>query len=108
MTLAQVFVPKRLACFAVAASAAAFAATPARAAYRCDAPQTSFDQHACAAAKQGPQELRRYIQRMRALEPMYFFDYANERDFQRWSAEGRFEPQWTARTEPPAQRAAGR
>jgi hypothetical protein len=93
---------------AACAATAAFTAAPARAGYRCDAPQTLFDQSACAAAKQGPTELRRYIQRMRALEPMYFFDYANERDFERWAAEGRVEPQLATRAEAPAQRDAGR
>jgi len=53
------------------------AAAPAlcQAAYRCDVPQVGPDAQACAIAKQGPDELRRFIQRTRAAYGLYYYDY---------------------------------
>src|SRR5262245_46501741 len=53
-------------------------ATSANAEYRCDSDSARIDRLACAAAKEGPEALRHYIQRMRPIEPLYFPDYVNE------------------------------
>lgn len=53
-------------------------ATGAHAEYRCDAHPTHFDRRACEAAKEGPEVLRHYIQRMRPIEALYFPHYVNE------------------------------
>jgi hypothetical protein len=53
-------------------------AVAAHAQYRCDAPATSVDRRACVAAKQSPQALRHFIQRMQALESLQFSDYLKE------------------------------
>jgi hypothetical protein len=43
---------------------------------RCDSPQPGPDARACAAAAQGPTELRRLIERTRAVYGLYYWDYA--------------------------------
>jgi hypothetical protein len=53
-------------------------ATGARAEYRCDPAPTRIDRRACEAAKESPQALRRYIERMRVIENLYFPDYVSE------------------------------
>jgi hypothetical protein len=63
--------------FALSASAALFTA-PARAEYRCAPPPTHIDRMACDIAREGPDALRHFIQRMRVIESLYFFDYVNE------------------------------
>jgi len=114
MNVAQASAPKRMTRLAllVAASAAAatFTAAQARAEYRCDEPKSSLDQRVCALAKQGPNELRRFIQRTQSIYQLYFYDYANDRDFARWAAEGRREAPQAVHAAAPAQRArdAGR
>jgi hypothetical protein len=50
----------------------------ARAEYKCETPRSLLDQRACEAAKQSPQALRWFIQRMRAIENLYFPDYLKE------------------------------
>jgi len=55
---------------------AAIPSSPAFAAYRCDNPTAPFDLRACAIAAQGPDALRRYIERTRGIYSLYFFDYA--------------------------------
>ena len=50
--------------------------TSARAAYRCDAPRVDGEARACAAAAQGPTELRRFVERTRAIYNFYYWDYA--------------------------------
>ena len=60
------------------AGAAFFAATPARAEYRCSPPPTRIDRMACDAAREGPDSLRHFIERIRVIENLYFFDYVNE------------------------------
>jgi len=57
----------------------ALAAAPmlsAHAEYRCDAPQTAIHARACAAAAQGPTELRRLVERTRMIYGLYYWDYA--------------------------------
>jgi hypothetical protein len=53
-------------------------ATSAQAEYRCDAPPTRLDRRACEAAKEGPEALRHFIERVRSIERLYFPDYVNE------------------------------
>ncbi|MEJ7669336.1 MAG: hypothetical protein WKH97_11485 [Casimicrobiaceae bacterium] len=56
----------------------ALAAAPllsAHAEYRCDAPPSSADARACAAATQGPVELRRFVERTRVIYGLYYGDY---------------------------------
>ena len=62
----------------------ALAAAPllsAHAAYRCDVPRAGPEARACAMAAQGPIELRRFIERTRAIYGLYYWDYVRrERD----------------------------
>jgi len=60
----------------------------ARAEYRCDPPPSGIDSRACEKAKQGPDALRQFIQRMRVIENLYFFDYVNEERLLAWRREG--------------------
>lgn len=46
------------------------------AANRCDSPRAGPDARACAAAAQGPTELRRFVERTRAIYGLYYWDYA--------------------------------
>jgi len=46
------------------------------AANRCDLPQTGAGAKACAAAAQGPAELRRFVERTRAVYGLSYSDYA--------------------------------
>ena len=48
----------------------------ARAANLCDVPQVGPDARACAAAAQGPTELRRFVERTRTIYGLYYWDYA--------------------------------
>jgi|SRR5436190_1286968 hypothetical protein len=48
----------------------------ARAEYRCDVPRIGGEARACAAAAQGPTELRRFVERTRAIYGFYYWDYA--------------------------------
>jgi len=48
----------------------------ARAADRCDVARTGGEARACAAAAQGPTELRRFVERTRAIYGLYYWDYA--------------------------------
>lgn len=57
---------------------------PVRAEFKCDAPQSRLDAAACEAARQGPTELRRYIQRIRSIDSLYFYDYVNEAQAVAW------------------------
>ena len=45
--------------------ALAFVSTQARAEFKCDEPQVTFDRAACEKAKESPDALRQYIQRIR-------------------------------------------
>lgn len=46
-----------------------------QAAYRCDVPRVGPEARACAMARQGPDELRRFIERTRSIYGLYFYDY---------------------------------
>jgi hypothetical protein len=59
----------------------------AQARYLCDAPPTPLDARACAAAQQGPAELRQYIQRVQSIQSLLFSDYVNEATEVAWAAQ---------------------
>lgn len=63
--------------------ALALVSTQARAEFKCDAP-SSFDRAACEKAKESPSALRQYIQRMRAIDSLYFPDYVNDAQARAW------------------------
>jgi hypothetical protein len=67
-----------IAMFAVAGSA--------HAAFVCDDPPSAVDKRACDAAEQGPEALRHFIQRMRPVHNLYFYDYVNEARLVAWDA----------------------
>jgi hypothetical protein len=71
----------------------ALVATAAQAQYRCDAPQRPVDRRACEAAKESPDTLRRYIQRMAAIESLQFSDYVNDATVLAWQARERSQQQ---------------
>lgn len=56
--------------------AAAMVPAPALADHRCDAPRSTIDQRACAKAAEGPEALRRFVERTRTIYALYYFDYA--------------------------------
>jgi len=69
--------------------AAAFTAS-ANAEYRCAPAPTAIDQRACDAAEQGPDALRRYVQRWdKQIASLKFSDYVDAKTAQSWEAEGR-------------------
>jgi len=43
---------------------------------RCDVPRIGGEARACSAAAQGPTELRRFVERTRAIYNFYYWDYA--------------------------------
>ena len=57
----------------------------AQARTKCDGPQSQVDKKACAAAAEGPDALRRFVDRTKAIYGLYFWDYLQEGD--------RFKPQ---------------
>ena len=70
---------KRHSCSAAAVAlvvAAAILPAPALAAHRCDTPHSTIDQRACAKAAEGPDALRRFVERTRTIYALYYFDYA--------------------------------
>jgi len=54
---------------------AALAAAPSFAAYKCHGPTGLVDSKGCAAAAQGPEALRRFIQRTQLMWGTTYFDY---------------------------------
>lgn len=52
---------------------------------KCDVPQSQVDRKACVAAAEGPDALRRFVDRTKAIYGLYFWDYLQEGD--------RFKPQ---------------
>jgi hypothetical protein len=56
--------------------AAAAPLASAQAANRCDVLRVGGEAKACAAAAQGPTELRRFVERTRAIYGLYYEDYA--------------------------------
>ena len=83
--------------------ALAFVSTQARAEFKCDAP-SGVDRVACEKAKESPQALRQYIQRIRGIESLYFPDYVNEAQARAW-AQNEFERTPTKKA--PVQSATG-
>ena len=69
---------------AFAALLLASAAAGASAEYRCNPAPSSIDQRACEAARQGPDALRHFIQRMRVIESLDFYDYVNDATLLAW------------------------
>lgn len=67
---------KTLCLFSAGLVLAAAPLLSAHAANRCDVPQAGPDAKACAAAAQGPTELRRFIERTRAIYGLSYRDYA--------------------------------
>ncbi|HWY72769.1 MAG TPA: hypothetical protein VNW98_03940 [Burkholderiaceae bacterium] len=68
-------------------AAAALAATVsmgAHAEYRCNGQPLPEEKRACELAKQGPDELRRFVDRTRGIYGLYFYDYLSEEDASRW------------------------
>ena len=57
---------------------------PVRAEYKCDDPQREVDRRACQHADKGPAELRRFIDKMRPVESLYFYHYADEARAREW------------------------
>ena len=47
----------------------------ANAEYRCDKARTAVDERACTIALQGPDELRRFVERTRMIHALRFQDY---------------------------------
>jgi len=64
--------------------ALALIATQAHAEFKCDAPGAHVDRVACEKAKEGPQALRRYIERIRVIESLEFSDYVSEAQARAW------------------------
>jgi hypothetical protein len=77
-------------CYAAVLVAGSISASIAQAQYRCSPISSPVDRAACLAAEQGPDALRRHIERMRAINtPLYFYDYVNEARAQAWDAKER-------------------
>jgi hypothetical protein len=69
--------------------ATAFCVT-ANAEYRCAPAQSPLDQRACAAAEQGPDALRRFVERWdNKMSSLYFSDYVDVKTAKSWDARGR-------------------
>ena len=68
---------------------------PARAEYKCGDPARAMDQRACQHAEKGAAELRRFIDKLRPIESLHFYDYVDEaraREWQRAENERRGSP----------------
>lgn len=68
------------------APALAFVSAQAHAEFKCDSPTFRMDRVACEKANESPQALRQYIQRMRAIDSLYFADYVNEAQARAWAS----------------------
>ena len=73
-----------LGCIVMLAVGAVCGGSPVRAEYRCDPPPREVDRVACMKAAEGPEALREYIQRMRNVEILYFYDYVDEDRLVAW------------------------
>lgn len=60
--------------------------TQASAEFKCDAPSTYLDRTACEKAKESPNALRQYIQRIRMIESLQFSDYVDDAQARAWAA----------------------
>ena len=76
-------------CHVVLLATASVVAGSANAEYRCNSQAMPADKGACAAAQQGPAALRQYVERMRAVQPLYFFDYVNRETLAAWEEKER-------------------
>ena len=65
--------------------ALALLSTPARAEFKCNSPTVTFDRVACEKAKEGPDALRQYIQRIQGITNLQFSDYVNEARAAAWA-----------------------
>jgi hypothetical protein len=65
--------------------ALALLSTPAHAEYKCNSPTVTFDRAACEKAKEGPDALRQYIQRIQGITSLQFSDYVNEARAAEWA-----------------------
>ena len=65
-------------------SAGADLTATAHAEYKCDLPPTSIDRRACEAAKERPESLRRFIQRMQPIANLQFSDYVSDATILAW------------------------
>jgi hypothetical protein len=64
----------------VVVAVAAIVPTPALAGNRCDTPNGSIEQRACAKAAEGADALRRFVERTRTIYALNYFDYARGED----------------------------
>jgi hypothetical protein len=64
--------------------ALALVSVQAHAEFKCDAP-VHLDRAACEKAKESPDALRRYIQRIRVIDSLQFSDYVNEERARAWA-----------------------
>jgi hypothetical protein len=71
-------------CHIALLAAASFVAGSADAEYRCTSAALPADKGACRAAEQGPRALGQYVQRMRSLRELYFYDYVNNDTLRAW------------------------
>lgn len=63
----------------------ALVSAPARAEFKCDAPSMNVDRAACEKAKESPDALRQYIQRVRGINSLQFSDYVSEAQARAWA-----------------------
>jgi hypothetical protein len=70
-------------------AAASVVAGSAAAEYRCNSQAMPADKGACAAAQQGPAALRQYVERMRGVQQLHFFDYVNRETLLAWEEKER-------------------
>lgn len=76
-------------CHIALLATAAVVAGSADAEYRCNSQAMPADRGACAAAQQGPDALRQYVQRMRAVQQLDFFEYVNKETLLAWEQKER-------------------
>jgi hypothetical protein len=65
--------------------AMALLSTPAHAEFKCNSPTWTFDRTACEKAKEGPDALRRCVQRMEGIANLQFSDYVDEARAAAWA-----------------------
>ena len=71
-------------CHIALLAAVSIAVGSASAEYRCLSAAAPADKGACRAAEQGPEALRQYVQRMRSLQELYFYDYVSRDTLRAW------------------------
>jgi hypothetical protein len=83
-------------------------AATAHAEYKCDLPPTPIDRRACEAATEGPESLRRFVQRMQTIANLQFSDYVSDATILAWEMNGTRErsasQRWPDATRPVATR----